>query len=437
MINLDKYKKNLKDLQTIKARGVIKKVRGLIAESQGPTVSVGEICYIDRYDGSDTIEMEVVGFHDNTVMSMPIGDIVGIRSGDYLTATGKYASIGVSDNLLGRVIDSTGKPLDFKDDIETNEYYSIRKDPPGPLARKRIKEVLSTGIRSIDGFITVGKGQRIGIFAGSGVGKSTLMGMIAQNTNAKVNVIALIGERGREVREFIERDLSEEGLRRSVVVVATGEQPALMKVRAAYAATSIAEYFKAKGMDVLLMMDSVTRFAMALREVGLSIGEPPSSRGYTPSVFSTLPKLLERPGNFNQGGSITGIYTVLVEGDDFDEPISDAVRSILDGHIMLDRNLASLNHYPPVNVLMSISRLASEICDDEHKKAVNIIRNHIAVYKEAQDLIQVGAYVKGSSPEIDKAIELKPIIDEFLKQGVNEASKFSETVNRIKEISGK
>lgn len=434
MIDLKKYSKRLKGIETIRSKGIVKKVSGLITESLGPVVSIGEVCHIRKKGPLNAIEMEVVGFNDNIVMTMPIGDTAGIRAGDYLSSTGRFASIGVCDNLLGRVIDSVGNPLDLKDSIDYDKLLPIKKDPPGPLQRKRITEVLATGIRSIDGFITVGRGQRIGIFAGSGVGKSTLLGMIAKNTSADINVIALIGERGREVREFIERDLGKDGLERSTVIVATGEQPALMKVRAAYSATAIAEYFKDRGKNVLLMMDSVTRFAMALREIGLSVGEPPSSRGYTPSVFSTLPKLLERPGNFISGGSITGIYTVLVEGDDFDEPVSDAVRSILDGHIMLDRDLAALNHYPPVNVLSSISRLASEVCDADHKNAANILRSNMAVYKEAQDLIQVGAYVKGSSSDIDRAISMKPVIDGFLRQGVDERTEYSETVKTLKEI---
>ena len=413
--------------------GKVKKVLGVMIETQGPLVEMGEVCRIYKLRTNEYIEAEVVGFADDSVIMMPLGDMKGVAPGCKVISTNHQLDINVGDELLGRVLDGLGNPLDGLGKISTKERYESYNEPPNPLVRNRIKSVLPLGIKAIDGLITVGKGQRIGIFAGSGVGKSTLMGMIARNTEADVNVIALIGERGREVREFIEKDLGPEGLKRSVLVVATSDKPALVRVKAALLATSIAEYFRDKGKDVALMMDSLTRFSMAQREIGLAVGEPPVSRGYTPSVFAAMPKLLERAGN-SDVGSITGLYTVLVEGDDFNEPISDTARGILDGHIMLTRELAAKGHYPAIDVLYSISRVMPDIVDAEHLQIVNLIKNHIATYKESEDLILIGAYEKGSNDKIDLAIEKNDIYNEFLTQLIEEKAKYEDVVNRLKEI---
>ncbi|MEA1975811.1 MAG: flagellar protein export ATPase FliI [Bacillota bacterium] len=413
--------------------GKVKKVLGVMIETQGPLVEMGEVCRIYKLRTNEYIEAEVVGFAEGSVIMMPLGNMKGVAPGCKVVSTNHQLDIKVGDELLGRVLDGLGNPLDGLGKINTKERYESYNEPPNPLVRNRIKSVLPLGIKAIDGLITVGKGQRIGIFAGSGVGKSTLMGMIARNTEADVNVIALIGERGREVREFIEKDLGPEGLKRSVLVVATSDKPALVRVKAALLATSIAEYFRDKGKDVALMMDSLTRFSMAQREIGLAVGEPPVSRGYTPSVFAAMPKLLERAGN-SDIGSITGLYTVLVEGDDFNEPISDTARGILDGHIMLTRELAAKGHYPAIDVLHSISRVMPEIVDAEHLQIVNLIKSHIATYKESEDLIIIGAYEKGSDTKIDLAIEKNDIYNEFLTQLIEEKAKYEDVVNRIKEI---
>jgi flagellum-specific ATP synthase len=382
------------------------------------------------------ITAEVVGFHGEQVLLMPIENTEGIRPGLLVEATGHQPEIPVAEALLGRVIDPLGRPLDGGPEIEPEAHLPIHSQPPNPMQRRRIGEVLSTGVRSIDGMLTLGKGQRIGIFSGSGVGKSTLMGMVARNTSAQVNVIALVGERGRELREFIENDLGEEGLKRSVVVVATSDQTPLLRIRCALAGTAVAEYFMRQGKDVLMMMDSVTRFAMAQREVGLSAGEPPSSRGYTPSVFALLPRLMERAGTFEGMGSITGLYTVLVEGDDMNEPISDAVRGILDGHVVLSRRLATKNHFPAIDVLSSISRLFSTLAIPEQKQLVAKIRDLMATYNDAEDLIQIGAYVRGSSPNIDQAIHFQPAIQSFLRQAVAEESDHRQTLLAMGAIFG-
>jgi len=415
--------------------GRVTKVVGLIVESRGPEGSVGEQMIIHMGDGRQVIA-EVVGFHGQQVLLMPVENIEGIRPGLLVEGRGHQPLLPVSSGLLGRVIDPLGRPLDGGPPIEIEDRVPVHGHPPNPMQRRMIKEVLATGVRSIDGLLTLGKGQRIGIFSGSGVGKSTLMGMIARNTSAQVNVIALVGERGRELREFIENDLGPEGLARSVVVVATSDQTPLLRLRCALAGMAVAEFFMRQGKDVLMMMDSVTRFAMAQREVGLSAGEPPSSRGYTPSVFALLPRLMERAGTFEGLGSITGVFTVLVEGDDMNEPISDAVRGILDGHVILSRKLASKNHFPAVDVLPSISRLFSALAIPEQKQLSAKMRDLMATYNDAEDLIQIGAYNKGSSAHIDQAIQFQPTIQAFLRQAVAEGSEYRATLLAMGQIFG-
>ena len=413
----------LQDIDVLKVNGRITQVIGLVLESTGPTSSLGEVCIIKSKNGEDLCLSEVVGFRNNRVLSMVLGDAERISPGSEIVATGHPLSVKVGDSLLGRVIDGLGRPMDGKGDIEGGELRSIHGAPPNPLDRRRISEPVATGVRSIDTLLTCGKGQRVGIFAGSGVGKSVLLGMIARDTSADVNVIALVGERGREVGEFIDRELGPEGLQRSVVVVATSDQPALIRIKAAFMATAIAEFFRGKGLDVMLLMDSVTRLAMAQREVGLAIGEPPTTKGYTPSVFAMLPKLLERAGN-GKTGSITGLYTVLVEGDDMNEPVADAVRSILDGHIVLSRRLASGGHYPAIDVLESVSRVMPSITTEEHRQAAQRLLDLLATYRESEDLINIGAYVKGSNPRIDQAIAMIQQIWLFLKQRADEREDF-------------
>lgn len=432
-IDLEKYKKALLDSELIKYTGQVSQVIGLTIESHGPAVNLGEICNIYPLKGDLPIKAEVVGFKESIVCLMPLGSMNGVGPGSRIEATGESLSVGVSDEMLGRVIDGLGRVIDGKGNFNISTMYSVENNPPNPLSRKRITEVLPVGVRAIDGLLTIGKGQRIGIFSGSGVGKSTLMGMIARNTKADINVIGLIGERGREVREFIENDLQEEGLSRSVVVVATSDQPALIRLKAAQLATSVAEYFRDQGKDVMLMMDSLTRFAMAQREVGLAVGEPPVTRGYTPSVFSVMPRLLERSGTSDKG-TITGLYTVLVDGDDMNEPITDTVRSILDGHIVLSRSLANKNHYPAIEVLASVSRVMPNIVDDEHKNNANEFKNIMSVYKDAEDLINIGAYVKGSSSKIDRSLEKIESIESFLKQSVDEKVEMEEVLSTMKNI---
>lgn len=412
--------------------GKIVKVVGLTLESIGPDANINDVCVIVTQDKKHEIYAEVVGFKDSRVLLMPIGNIEGIGVGSMVYCTKDSFRVPVGDELLGKVLDGVGKPLDGEE-LNLADSYSVEAQPPDPMSREIISEVLPLGVKAIDGLITVGKGQRIGIFAGSGVGKSTLMGMIARNTKADINVIALIGERGREVREFIERDLGEEGMKRSVVVVATSDKPALVRNKAAKTATAIAEYFRDKGRDVLLMMDSLTRFSMAQREIGLATGEPPVSRGYPPSVYSQLPMLLERAGNSDKG-SITGIYTVLVDGDDFNEPITDAARGILDGHIMLSRKMAHKNHYPAIDVLQSISRVMSSITDKEHKKLAGKLKNVLATYADAEDLINIGAYKSGSNPEIDYAIQNIHAVNNFLMQDVDEKFTYEEVLEALKQL---
>jgi flagellum-specific ATP synthase len=415
--------------------GRVSKVVGLIVESNGPDASLGEQMFIHTGPGK-RITAEVVGFLENKVLLMPIETMEGIRPGMVVEGMGHQPQLAVGAGLLGRVIDPLGNPLDGGPPIEPEQWMPVQAAPPNPMRRKRINEPLTTGVRAIDALLTLGKGQRIGIFSGSGVGKSTLLGMIARNTSAEVNVIILVGERGRELREFLENDLGPEGLRRSVVVVATSDQTPLLRLRCALAGTTVAEFFMQQGKDVLLMMDSATRFAMAQREVGLSAGEPPSSRGYTPSVFALLPRIMERAGTFEDMGSITGIYTVLVEGDDLNEPISDAVRGILDGHIVLSRKLGSRNHFPAIDVLGSLSRLFSAIAIPEQKQLASKIRDLLATYQDAEDLIQIGAYTRGSSPQIDQAIQFQPAIESFLRQAVAEQSDYRATLVAMGGIFG-
>jgi flagellum-specific ATP synthase len=381
------------------------------------------------------VPAEVVGFRENKVLLVPLGDLQEISQGNEVVATGSSLSVGVGEGLLGRVLDGLGQPLDGLGPFAVEAKVPVNRQPPNPMKRPRITEPLSYGVRALDGLLTCGKGQRVGIFAGSGVGKSTLLGMIARNTSADVNVIALIGERGREVRDFIERDLGEEGLARSVVVVATSDQPAICRLKGALVATAIAEYYRDQGLDVMLMMDSVTRFAWAQREIGLAVGEPPTTRGYTPSVFATLPRLLERSGT-SERGSITAMYTVLVDGDDMNEPIADAVRSILDGHVVLSRDLVAKNHYPAIDVLGSVSRLMSEIAGPGHRAAAGEMRDLLATYRSAEDLINIGAYAPGSNPRIDRARALIDTLNGFLRQGVEDPAPFEETVRRLVEIGG-
>lgn len=419
--------------------GRVSKVVGLVVESMGPDCSVGEQMLIHAQDASGRprqVHAEVVGFSGQKVLLMPIEETEGIRPGLWVESTGHQSELPLTNQLLGRVIDALGRPLDGGPPLEATAHLPLHGVAPNPMHRKRINEVLSTGIRAVDGLLTLGKGQRIGIFSGSGVGKSTLLGMVARNTSAQVNVIALVGERGRELREFIENDLGEEGLKRSVVVVSTSDQSPLLRLRCAMAGTTVAEYFMRQGMDVLLMMDSVTRFAMAQREVGLSAGEPPSSRGYTPSVFALLPRLMERAGTFEGMGSITGLYTVLVEGDDMNEPISDSVRGILDGHVVLSRKLASKNHFPAIDVLASLSRLFNPLAPPEQKQLASKIRDLMASYQDAEDLIQIGAYTKGSSSSIDQAIQFQPAIQAFLRQATAEASDHRQAMLAMGQIFG-
>lgn len=432
-IDLSKYKEAIHELTPISYLGKISQIVGLTIESIGPQVSLGEICKIKGNDGQE-INSEVVGFKNSRVLLMPLGDMNGIGLGQEIMATGETLTVNVGMALQGRTLNGLGEPIDGLGPLMSETQYPVQREAPDPLKRNVIKTPLKLGVRTIDGLLTIGKGQRVGIFAGSGVGKSTLMGMIARNTSADVNVIALIGERGREVREFIEKDLGEEGLKHSVVVVATSDQPALVRIKAAYLATAVAEYFRDQGKDVMLMMDSLTRFSMAQREVGLATGEPPVSRGYTPSVFAQLPKLLERAGNSDKG-SITGLYTVLVDGDDLTEPITDAARGILDGHIVLSRKIANKNHYPAIDVLASISRLMSSITSPEHKKYAGEIKRLMAVYKEAEDLINIGAYVKGSNEEIDLAVAKNKAINSFLQQSVDENISPEETFEAMKLIA--
>ncbi|MCF6466314.1 flagellar protein export ATPase FliI [Clostridium sp. Cult2] len=435
-VNVKKYIKMVNEKRFIKYTGKITKVTGLTIESNGPIATIGELCYIYPYHKDEPIIAEVVGFKDDKILLMPLGNMEGIASGSKVIASGKTLRVNVGEELIGRILDGLGNPIDGKGPIKTQKTYAVSNSPPNPLDRRLIKEPLPLGIKAIDGFLTCGKGQRIGVFAGSGVGKSTLMGMVSRSSSADINVIGLIGERGREVREFLENDLKEEGLKKSVVVVVTSDQPALIRVKGALVTTAIAEYFRDRGNNVMLLMDSITRFAMAQREIGLAIGEPPVTRGFTPSVFAIMPKVLERAGTSSKG-TITGLYTVLVDGDDLSEPITDAVRSILDGHIILSRKLANQNHYPAIDVLASVSRVMPNIVEQEHLEWANSIKNIIATYKESEDLINIGAYKRGSNKKIDKAIELKDSIDKLLTQETLDIYPFEKTISIMKEIESK
>lgn len=425
----------LKNREYYKCFGKVAKVVGLTIESIGPEARLNDMCkiFIDS-ERNAYVMAEVVGFRDSHLILMPFDNVEGVGVGCIVENTGHPLSVLVGDELLGHTVDGIGRITDADDfDVKFSKSYPIEAPPPDPMDREIISEVLPLGVKAVDGMITVGKGQRIGIFAGSGVGKSTLLGMFARNTKADINVIALIGERGREVREFIERDLGPEGMARSVVVIATSDKPALIRNKAAKTATSIAEYFRDQGKDVLLMMDSLTRFSMAQREIGLASGEPPVTRGYPPSVYSEMPKLLERAGT-SDVGSITGLYTVLVDGDDFNEPITDTARSILDGHIMLDRKLGHKNHYPAIDVLQSISRVMSAIASKEHKALAGRLKTVLATYNEAEDLINIGAYKNGSNPEIDYAIQKISEVNKFLCQGTDEKFSFDDELELLKKV---
>ncbi|MDR2633990.1 MAG: FliI/YscN family ATPase [Treponema sp.] len=432
---ISKYREATERVDTIKYVGHITKVQGLLIESRGPMGVMGELCRIEAPKGPGVILAEVVGLRDKTVQLMAYQETDGIEVGNRVVASGRTLAVPVSNALLGRVLDAQGKPNDGKGGIRATRYYPAVAQAPDPLKRKRVTERICTGVRAIDGVLAVGRGQRLGIFAGSGVGKSTLLGMIARNTNADVNVVALIGERGREVNDFIENDLGPEGLARSVIVVTPSSTPPLARLRGAYVATAVAEYFRDQGLDVMLLFDSVTRFARAQREIGLAIGEPPATRGYTPSMFDQMPKLLERCG-MSEKGSITGFYTVLVDGDDMDEPVADTVRGILDGHIVLSRSLAQAYHYPAIDVLASVSRLAPIVSGPFTNKAVGALRRLMAVYAENEDLINVGAYHTGSNPAIDEAIMKHKAIEEFLIQEVDEMSTIAQTLKMMAGISG-
>ncbi len=437
MEEIEEYIKKFTDVinktELIKINGKVTDVIGLVIVSSGPNVSLGEICtVIDKY-GREVCKTEVVGFKNDKVLSIALGEVESISPSCEIIADGKKFSIGVGDGLLGRVIDGLAQPIDNKGELDVSTYRTVYSEPPNPLERKRISAPLQTGVRTIDGLLTCGRGQRIGIFSGSGVGKSVTLGMIARNTDADINVIVLVGERGREVREFIERDLGPEGLKRSVVVVSTSDKPALIRIKAAFIGTTIAEYFRDQNLDVVLMMDSVTRFAMAQREIGLTIGEPPTTKGYTPSVFAILPKLLERAGT-SKSGSITGFYTVLVDGDDMTEPIADAVRSILDGHIVLSRKIANRGQYPAIDILQSVSRVMPDIVTADHRSRAMEFNEILSTYNEAEDLINIGAYVKGSNPQIDHALAKITSLRSFLKQDMNEKALYKDTVKRLSSI---
>ena len=429
---LENIKKKVESIDPIKDYGKVTNITGILIEGIGPGVSIGTVCTIINQEGKE-FKAEVVGFRGNKILLMPFADVKGLTPNSLIYAEKGLTKIKVGESLLGRVIDALGNPIDGKGEIKFTDTVSLYRDPINPMLRKPIKEPLDVGIKAINGILTIGKGQRIGILAGSGVGKSTLLGMIARYTEADINVIGLIGERGREVKEFIEKNLGEEGLKKSIVVAVTSDNSPLLRMRGAFVATSIAEYFRDNGYNVLLMMDSITRFAMAQREIGLAVGEPPTTKGYTPSVFSLLPKLLERAGNSNSEGSLTAIYTVLVEGDDMNEPIADATRAILDGHIVLSRQLASLNHYPAIDILNSKSRLMDDIVTEEHKELAGKLISIYATYKEAEDLINIGAYSKGSNPKIDEAIAKIGRINSFLKQKVEEKFTLQETLKELKK----
>ena len=434
MVDFEFLRSRVEKEKLFRYTGQVTSLTGLIIEGDGPPVSVGDLCRIDNPQTKTSITCETVGFRDQRILLMPLGELQGIAPGNRIFSLRQPAAIPVGEALLGRVIDGLGNPLDNLGELNCPERISLYRDPINPFLRRRIVSPIDLGIRSVNGLLTCGKGQRMGIMAGSGVGKSVLLGMMARYTRADINVIALIGERGREVREFIERDLGPEGLKRSIVVVATSDQPPLVRRRGAFLATAIAEYFRDLGRDVLLMMDSLTRFAMAQREIGLAIGEPPTSKGYTPSVFSLLPKLLERSGRDAGDGSITGLYTVLVEGDDLTEPIADAARSILDGHIVLSRRLADRNIFPAIDPLSSKSRVMIDVVRREQIQNAGELLNLMAAYQEAEDLINIGAYVDGSNPRIDRAITLHEKILNYLRQEIDQPASFADSVTILEKL---
>lgn len=426
------FRRSVEDARLIQVYGRVTQVVGLVVEANGPNARVGDLCVIDTAE-SGSVPAEIVGFRGDRVLLMPLGELSGVRAGCLVRSTGSCLQVPVGLRLLGRTLDGIGQPMDNLGPLFADKHYPVLNSPPNALDRKMIQRPLATGVRAIDGMLTLGEGQRMAIMAGSGVGKSTLLGMIARNCRADVNVIALVGERGREVREFIQNDLGEEGLRRSILVCATSEQPALIRIKAAFTATAIAEYFRDQGKSVLLMMDSVTRFAMAQREVGLAIGEPPSTKGYTPSVFAMLPRLMERAGNSDKG-AITGLYTVLVEGDDTNEPIADAARSILDGHVVLDRKLTSRGHYPPIDVMQSLSRVMPMVVPPQQVQSANEVRELIASYRDVEDLVSIGAYQAGSNPAADRAIQKWEPINGFLRQDKADGSQWDQTIGRMEEV---
>ncbi|GEB75897.1 flagellar protein export ATPase FliI [Sporolactobacillus inulinus] len=428
-MNADTLIEHLADIDSYRRYGKIHRVVGLLIESKGPSASVGDVCLIHIKSGKKVLA-EVVGFKGENILLMPFTSVATIAPGCLVEATGKPLEVKVNEELIGQVCDSLGRPLSDMHFTKPFDRVTTNQSPPNPMTRPRISEPIELGVRSINGLLTVGRGQRIGIFAGSGVGKSTLMGMVARNTSADLNVIALIGERGREVREFLEKDLGPEGMKRSIIIVATSDQPALMRIKGAFTATSIAEYFRSKGKDVLLMMDSLTRVAMSQRELGLAVGEPPTTKGYPPSVFAMLPELLERTGT-DAHGTITALYTVLVDGDDLDEPVSDTARGILDGHIVLDRALAQKGQYPAINLLKSVSRVMNEICTPEHLKAAQHFRALLAQYTESEDLIAIGAYKPGSSASIDEAIHFHPKLISYLRQSENIGVSLHESIKQL------
>ncbi len=438
-VDLSKYRDIIREREFIRVGGKITKVVGLTVQAEGISGFIGELCHIlprgNKWGPSPKVQAKIVGFEDEKFLLMPLGEIEGVYPASLVYTSGKPFEVKTGDEVRGRVINAIGEPIDGKGPISTLERAVVNTQTVSPLQRQRIREPFQTGVRAIDSLLTCGKGQRVGIFAGSGVGKSTLLGMIAKDSEADVNVIGLIGERGREVRAFLEDNL-EEGLEKSVVVVATSDEPPLLRAQGAFTASMIAEYFREKGCKVLLLIDSLTRLAMAQREIGLAIGEPPTTKGYTPSVFSVLPKLIEKSGTSSHQGSITGFYTVLVEGDDMFDPIADATRAILDGHIVLSRELASKGHYPPIDILQSVSRLMSEITEPEHQRAALKIREILAVYEEAKDLINIGAYVQGSNPKIDYAIKWFDTINSFLKQGVNESVTLKDSISSLINLLG-
>lgn len=431
-INFEKYNA-LMDRSFVSHLGKVAKVVGLTIESIGPSAKLNDLCLIKSNTRTEPVKAEVVGFRDDRVLLMPYDNVEGVGLGSWVENTGAPLQVAVSEELLGCTLNGLGEPMSMTGMDENCPRYSVEATPPDPLSREIITEALALGVKAVDGMITVGKGQRIGIFAGSGVGKSTLMGMFARNTRADVNVIALIGERGREVREFIERDLGPEGMKRSVVVVATSDKPALIRKKAAKTATAVAEYFRDQGKDVLLMMDNLTRFSMAQREIGLASGEPPVSRGYPPSVYAEMPKLLERAGNSDKG-SITGLYAVLVDGDDFNEPIADTARGILDGHIVLSRSMAQRNHYPAIDVLASISRVMTSVASKEHKQLAGKMKQILATYRDAEDLINIGAYRSGSNKNIDFAIKKIDAVNAFLQQETDEKFVFEDIIQQMRDI---